>query len=511
MDNSSAIRGFVVIVSAIALALWLGVSIVTNQSETLLYSAGGGMLLICAFLGRKIWLLLVFFSALSFPLMRGFGTSEVGQALFIGFSLVMFLMRRLPMKIKFGELECWMLLIAACVLQIYLRNPVGLNIFSAGSVGARPYFIVTLAFVTGTVLGNIIVPPGEIKWAMRLSIIGTFLGMFLTTVRMRGGGGEIAMDRRSKLEDAGSSGRIGFLGSLSYSISRIIASYISPLKALLHPFWMPVILATVAAAAGSGYRNNVAAVGLIYLIAIAYRGGFAAVFLSCITGAMGIGLLALVNLAVPLPPNVQRALSPFPGTWEARYVEAAEGSTDWRIEMWKEALFTDYWIHNKIFGDGLGFTRQEYELMQSLEDGGRGLETSGSGMSAQQEAMMITGGYHSGPVQCVRIIGYAGLAVTLMAMIRFAVHAHRLILRCRGTEWYPLALYTGIPVISLPFMYTFVFGDFTRDVSAIFFAYGMLSLLRKNLPLPAYVKPRREPYILQRQKPTQARAHRIPG
>jgi hypothetical protein len=498
MNNISAnIRNAIIIGMAFILALWLGVSIVTAQTETALQFSGAALLLVCLFLGRRIWLLMILFSALSVPLIRGFNTTELGQALFIGFTLVIFLLRRQPLKVKFGELEFWMLLVAASVVQVYLRNPVGLNMFGAGAVGAKPYFMVAMAFTTGIILGCIVVPPAEIKWYLRLTIIGSFLGIGLTALRMRGGE-STGFVKGAKLDDARASGRIGSLGSIGLNLSRVLASYLSPLQALLHPGWGFLILLTVAAAAGSGFRNGVASVGMLYLVAIAYRSGLPGVLFSILIGSMGLGLLAIVNVAMPLPPNVQRALSPFPGTWEQRYIDAAESSTEWRVEMWKEALFTPYWIDNKILGDGLGFSRREMKILEAVEAGGAGTGSLGSGMSMQQESMMITAGYHSGPVQCIRITGYVGLLILLVTMIRVAVHAHRQILRCRGTEWLPVAMFTGLPAISLPFIYVFVFGDFGRDVSAVCFFYGMVRLLEKNLPLPAFVKRRYEPFILKR-------------
>lgn len=509
MDKSASIRGVFVIITALTLAIWLGVSIVTNQTETIVQIAVAAMILTCVFLGRKIWLLLIFFTALNVPLLRGFGTVELGQGLFVGFTTIIFLMRRQPLKLKFGEKEFWMLLLAACVVQVYLRNPVGLNIFGSGAVGARPYFTVTLAFVSAIILGSIVVTPTQIKWALRLSIIGSILGVALTTLRMRGVSAQTAYDPNAKLDDGQGSDRIGSLGQIGYNVARIIVSYLSPLKALLHPVWAVLILLTVAAAAGSGYRNSVAAVGLLYIVGIAYRGGFISVLFSLICGSLLLGILAIVNIASPLPPNIQRALSPFPGTWEKRHVQAADESTEWRVEMWKEALFTDYWIRNKLLGDGLGLTRKELEMMESMEAGGPGLSSMHSGMTQQQEAMMITGGYHSGPVQCIRIVGYVGLAVLILAMVRIAVHGHRQILRCRGTEWYPIALYIGIPTITLPIFFVFIFGDFGRDVSAVFLSYGMISLLEKNLPLPAYVKKKSIPYILSHHPALRERKERL--
>jgi hypothetical protein len=497
MLNTRSIQGIAALVIGTFIAIWLGMAIVTNQTETLLKFAGGGMLLVCIFLGRRIWLLLIFFMALNVPLIRGFGTVELGQALFLGFTFVIFLMRRQPLNIKFGELEVWILLLAACIVQVYLRNPVGLSLFGADNVGARPYFMAAMAFLTGAVLGNVVVRSNEIKWVMWLSMIGSFLGLGLTALRMRGVGlpGGIDVSANATLGDAQASGRISTLGSIGNTLARIVSSYVSPLRGLLHPLWAPLILISVAAAAGSGFRNNVAYVGLLYLIAIAYRGGFVSLVIATLSGAVGLAALALLNLASPLPPNVQRALSPFPGTWEERHVKAAQESTEWRVDMWKEALFTDYWIQNKILGDGLGFTARELQILLDMQEGGRGIDSMGSGMSQQQESMMLTGGYHSGPVQTIRTVGYVGLLVLLLAMIRMAVHAHRQILRCRGTDWYPHALFLGIPIIHLPIFFTLIVGDFGNGVAATFLSYGIIRLLEKNLPLPAYAPQRRMVHV----------------
>jgi hypothetical protein len=495
MDKSSSIRGLLIIALSIVLAIWLGVNIVTNQTETILQISAVSMLLLCIFLGRKIWLLLVFFTALNVPIIRGFSTAELGQALFIGFTTMILLMRRQPLKLRFGEMEIWMLLLVAVVVQTYLRNPVGLNIFGAGDVGARPYFLVALSFAASALLANIVVPPEQLRWALKLSILGSIAGVGLSALRLRGIDSRVAFEANARFDEGKEAGRIADLTSLGNCMARIVVSFRSPLKALLHPIWLPIILTTVAAATGSGYRNSVASVGLFFLVGIAYRGGIVSVLFSVISCTLGLVLLAVVNVASPLPPNVQRALSPFPGTWEKRHVQAAEASTEWRVDMWKEALTTDYWIHNKILGDGLGFTRKELEMIESTTTGGTGLTSMNSGMTQQQEAMMVTGGYHSGPVQCVRIVGYVGFVIVICGMIRIAVHGHQQIMRCRNTEWFPIALYTGIPAIVLPVFYVFVFGDFARDVSALFLFYGMISLLKKNLPLPEYKKTHRIPYV----------------
>lgn len=500
MNNSSAIRNSLVILFAFAIAIWLGVSIVTNQTETILKVGGVGLLLACVFLGRKIWLLLIFFVALDVPLIRGFGTTELGQFLFIGFTCAIILLKRQPFNFKLGEKEFWMLLLALVIAQAYFRNPVGLNLFGTSSVGARPYFRVALAFATAIFLANIVIPPLQIKWLLKLSVLGSFLGLGLSHFRMGAGVTQESIAVVDSAVTGSGAGRAGLLGSAGSALAKVVVSFISPLRGLFHPVWAPLILFSIAAAAMSGYRNSVAGVGLIYFVGTAYRGGFSSVVISTTAGAMLLALLAFVNLVNPLPPNVQRALSPFPGTWEERHVIAADASTEWRVEMWKEALFTPYWIQNKLLGDGLGMTTKEMELIQDINFGIRTKGISGGTLSSQQETMMITGGYHSGPVQTIRTVGYVGLLILVLAMIRIAVHAHRQIIRCRGTEWYPVSLYIGVPAIVLPIFFVLIFGDFGRDVSALFFFYSIVSLLEKNLPLPPYVRRADIPYILNSRR-----------
>lgn len=488
MLNARSIQGFFILAIGIFLAIWLGMALVTDQFETLLKIAGVAMLLTAAFLGRKIWLLFIFFTSMNVVLYRWIGTTEFGQVLFIGFSALLFLMRKLDYRVRFGELELWALLIIACIGQAYLRNPVGLNILGAGSVGGRPYVVIGLCVVSAAILSTLIVPPRELKWALKLSIIAAFLGIPLQMARF---GNLSSVSSEAGLELNGN--RIASFAAISNVMARWLSSRMSPLKACFHPLWALVLLATVALAAASGYRNAVANVGFIFLVAICYHGGAKSFIASLLMGAFGLGLLALVNLNFPLPGNLQRALSPLPGTWEEQYRRAGKNSTEWRTVMWKEALTTEKWIHNKILGDGISIKIEDLQRMGSLESGESSAATGQ--LSNQQEQMMILGAFHSGPLHSIRMTGYVGLLVLLLAMTRLAVHAHRQIMRCKGTEWSPIALFFGIPLIAQPFFFTFVFGEYHTGVAATMMGIAMVRLMERNIPLPAYVVNRHRMHV----------------
>lgn len=508
MTNSRSIIGIAVVAGVLIFSIWLGVSIVTNQIETLAQVVGVTILLACALLGRRIWMILPFMGAINLSLMiPGQPTTTLlAQALFVSFCSLLFLMRKLPFKPAFSEIGFWVLLLSLCVVQTYVRNPVGLNIFGGDSVGARPYVLFAVALVSSVLLGTFRVPSSELRWIVRLSIFGGVInfmmlavgyyipsvGVWYGAMSPEAGGspvqqhGEYGVDRAS---------RITFVRDIGRNLSLWISSFISPIRACFHPLWAPFILLSFAFAAFSGYRNEIGAVGLTYLVAIAYRGGAVSVLVASLALVMSITLLAMINLATPLPSNIQRSLSFLPGTWDQAHIQDSQDSTEWRVEMWKEALLTDIWIQNKVLGDGLGMSKREFDYILSFTGKQTGGAVGTGKLTRQQEFMMASGSYHSGPVSTIRAIGHIGLLVLILAQIRLAVHAHRQIQRAKNTEWFPLALLIGIPLIWSPVFFVFVFGDFGAAAASFLMGAAMIRLLENNLPLPVWQGCRRNPRL----------------
>lgn len=503
MNNSRSIVSFLIFPVILFLAIWLGVSIATEQTQTLAYIVGGTVLVSCILLGSRIWMIIPLAIALNITLrIPGQPTTLIlAELLFCGFCLLMFLIRKLPLKIKFTELDFWTLLLILCVCISYLRNPVGLNILGGSSVGGRPYALLALTLLTSLILRNLSIPVAGLKWLLRLSIIGGLanlavlsigyfiphLGVLIGSVKVRsleGGdlGGQYGGNRAT---------RIGFLGAFAEKLSVWIGAFKSPIKACFHPLWAPLVLLSFAFAAFSGFRNDIAAVGLAYLVAIAYRGGIRSILAATGTFLLVFAALAVINLTVPLPANVQRSLTFLPGTWDEDLKRDAAASTEWRVVMWEEALLTDFWIKNKIIGDGLGMTRSEFDYIQLLGI----FETSGiastGNLTVQQEFMMASNNYHSGPISTIRTVGYLGLFILLLAQIRLAVHAHRQIQRARNTEWFPLTLLIGIPIIYAPVFFVFIYGEFGTVISVFLLGVAFVRILQNNLPLPEYIHYRR--------------------
>jgi hypothetical protein len=506
--DSTKIKAIVVAILAIFGALYLGITAATAQFETIAWVIGGTTFAACLLLGRKIWLLIPFLVAIDLNLRIPGQPSTllIAQFLVLGFSMILLLMRRLPFRLRFTELEWWGVLLALFVVQVYVRNPVGLYIFGGETVGAKPYVLFVITLVTSGLLAGLRVPPSELKTALRLSIFGglinlgvSIIGRFVPVVGFWTGvnyyGGEKDYSDAGEMVDTGQATREYFLMILGKNLSLWISSFKSPLMACFHPVWGFLVLLSIAAATFSGFRNSVAIVGLTYFVGLCYRGGFISIVISTLMGILAVAVLAVVNATAPLPPNIQRALTFLPGTWEQRYVLDAESSTKWRVDIWKEVLLSDRWISHKFLGDGLGFTARELAYQGSVTDKRRtGIGITG--FDFQRESILASGDYHSGPVQTVRVIGYLGLIAMLLFQIRLAVHAHHQIIRCRGTEWFPLALFIGIPLIWNPVFFFLVFGDFKSQAATLLLGAAMIRMLQTNLPIPAWTRLSGAPFVL---------------
>lgn len=506
--NSATLKLIFFLILATFSALYLGIAAATAQQEAVSWIVGGSVLITCVLLGTRIWLLIPFLGSMQLTLMiPGKPTTMLlAQALVGGFTMLILFARRLNYKLKLRESEIWIILLTLCVVQVYGRNPIGINLFGGESVGGRPYIIYAASLFTALLFCGLKVPPSELRAAMRLSILGGLLNFVLGVIGLLfpnfgmwfGFASQTNANNAQMAEETTRATRIEGVRVISQTLALTVASRVNPVIACLLPKWAPLILLSLVFAALSGYRNVFAAIGLTYLVGLFYHGRLLSVIGAMLMGGLFLAILAFTNLVMPLPANIQRSLSFLPGTWQQEHKLDAASSTEWRMEIWKEALFTDRWIQNKILGDGLGFSANELAMQQSMAERKNTGRMGVSGFDAHRDAILANGDYHSGPVSAVRTIGYIGLFVMALAQFRLVVLAHRQVLRCRGTEWSPVAMFFCIPIIWSPVFFWLIYGGFGADGPAILMAAGMIRLLENNLPLPAYAPgtvSHRAPYI----------------
>jgi|GEM_PF-776068 len=496
MFSSKSIQGIIILILGLFLSIWLGLSITTNQSETIFQITAAATAIFCLYLGTRVWLLIPLMTALEITLrVPGNPTTQLlGQLLALTFSLLLFLMHKLRVRLTLTKLDIWIFVFALLILEVYIRNPVGLNVFGGASVGGRPYVLFLMCIITALLLSGLRITIKDLDSIVKWTILGglmnlavNFLGAFVPTIAFYTGGsyantGETNYENFGVAVDTEQANRITWLPAISRNIALWITTFISPVKALVKPYLMVLIIASFVCATFSGFRTAVMTITLTYIFGIAYRSGFTSLIISGFIGSAAIAFLALGNVVHPFPPNIQRALSFLPGTWNQRYIKDADGSTEWRVEIWKEALLTDRWISNKWLGDGLGYSARElaYQMNSTKR---KGPSIGMSGLDQHREAIMSNGDYHSTLVSGVRTAGYFGTFLLIISTFHLAFDAHRLIVRHRHTRHYPLCLMIGLPTVIAPIWLFIGSANFTQSLSALVLGIGMVRLLQNNLPI----------------------------
>lgn len=220
-----------------------------------------------------------------------------------------------------------------------------------------------------------------------------------------------------------------------------------------------------------------------------------------LAGFLFYAFLAVGNnslFTVPLP--AQRALSMLPGNWDRNAKGDAESSAEWRFEMWRQALGTERYIKNKLIGDGYSIPPDVFAYQQRLDQG--------AAMSPEevQEYYLLIGGYHSGPVETIRRIGYLGLLVFLFCQIVMFREAYRTISRLRGTEYFSISLFAGLPMVAGPFIFWLVVGGLHTELIPLCFSAAWLRMIQHSAKQHVPPSPVAAP-IEMPAKPARRRRH----
>lgn len=393
-------------------------------------------------------------------------------------------------KVPFDAIDIWVWVNIGYLITVFFRNPVGINVLGGDRVGGRPYVDVALGVFAYLILRRETISPKmagliPVVWlgGEVINGLGGLVGIYLPTL-----GSNIGMLYSGFLPEFGKEGmavevgetRLGTLQSFGSALILFIVCSVNPTH-LISPgniFKLGGYLLGIILIMLSGFRNALMNVFLMTAFASMLRDrfmGIVKVMTIVIVGAI-IGVL-LSYSSITLPWTFQRTLSFLPGNWDPTAVEAAKDSSEWRFEMWRIALSSDKYIHNKILGDGFGVSRPDYERMMDAMLGGAGF----IGESVTQERFMVCGEFHSGPVSSIRFVGCVGLILVIILLLLLAQAAYRMIEKSRGTPYNFLAMFVGIPVLIYPIFFLFVFGAYEQDIINILFYAGIIRLIQSSI------------------------------
>ncbi len=495
--TSRQVGFFVLIALGLLFAFWAG-NLVADENYLPLILTIGGLLAGWIYFGQgsSIYLLIPIcwnltgqIEALPLP----FNIRELVIMLASAVFIAEFIFKRNRIKARYEMIDLWIWINILYLITVFFRNPVGINALGGDRVGGKPYLDVALACAAYLMLSRFRITPRVSRklpfFILGIVFFGAFAGGVATYLPDLGDKlGRLYSDFNPALlgltpdsEVVAGETRLIFLQNLGTTLVLIIVSGINPFQ-LLSPSNFGFLLSYLSGyilILFSGFRNAIVGSLLYTVVSAGLRERGLGLLKMAILGVMGVVLVIGVSYSpLQIPLTFQRALSFLPGNWDSNAVADAKGSSEWRFEMWKIVLTSDRYIHNKLYGDGFGFLRSDFEIMQNLNAGiGQGF----GGDNAQQEAFMINGDFHSGPVSTIRFVGYVGLALFLPLLFMTAFYAYRIMRETYGGPFQFYAFFLGIPIVLLPLTYIFIFGDYRSDFSGILFNVGLLKMLSGSL------------------------------
>lgn len=449
-------------------------------------AAGVVYVVTCLTMRMQVWLLIPMFWSCagqlnSVPLHLPLRDLVVGGVLLYFLTLKAFKVAR--SKATYGWLDAVMFVNVIYIIFVYMRYPIGVNALGSDMVGGRAYAEVAFAFAGYWILNQVSMPAAMAKiFPLLLCAVGTFFAvvdtityLFPATVPILGKlySGIDAESFKRELSDQEadvSEGdlRTEFLANVGGTIINLMSSYFSPLT-FINPMYIWRFLGILIAlifCLKSGHRITVPAVVFTILMATYFRKGFAAVVIMVLIGIPPLLLIiAGQGRLYNLPESAQRTLCFLPGEWDPGVKLNAQGSTEWRLQMWDIMLHDDKYIQDKVFGDGFGFSREDM-IRVALDD--------------SQDNFMAANMPHSGPVSTIRVAGFAGLGLFLILLFACSVRSWRLIRATKGGPFYPVSLFVGIQTIYSSFGFVVIFGDFKNDLPNMILNVGILNLLQKS-------------------------------
>ena len=447
-------------------------------------------------LGKNAWMLMLFclpltgkISVLPLP----FSVHDLGIFAAFAAFLASMIFKRKQNKPLVEKIDILLWINVAWLGFAFLRNPVGVAALGSDLVGGLPYQNVVLAICAFFVLRQVVVSPkmapkvpffmfgGELIVSF-LGVLTTYIPSLVPFIAPFYSGISVNTYLQKEVQGTEADTTLGETRLTPlYGVASTLATYSvtrwkpSTLFSIMHPGRFLLYAMSILAIFYSGFRSGLFQLLALFAISSFMQEKFPQFVRNVLVVVLGLVLLICASFAgIPLPKTFQRALSFLPGDWDREAVAGANDSSEWRFTMWKLALTTDKYIHNKVLGDGFGFPASELKVMQSAAWGGIGY----LGEDRAMEAYMIQGTFHSGPVTTIRVVGYVGLALFLPLLVALATYAWNLANMTRGSPFQFPALFMAVGAVLSPFYFVFIFGNYGDSLPGAFIGLGSMKMIK---------------------------------
>jgi hypothetical protein len=495
MNNAPAIlKSLVIYAVCVPLAVIVGYTL-TDPMDYSTFAYAGVLVLILIFplLLRWHYPLLLFSLNASVYMFFIKGRPEmwiVMVALSLGISLLERAMNSQMQFIRVPQMN-WPLvcMLAVVVFTAKLTGGFGMRSFGSDVGGGQKYIWLTVGILSYFALTARRIPPERAGWYLGLFLLGGITRAI----------GELYPITPSFLHfifwlfppgafDPTQSFELGVtrLGEVSLAASAFVfwlaARYGLRGIFLSGKLWRPVIfiVASMMIFLG-GFRLTLLSylftMGLMFYLEGLHRTRAMMVFVM-----MGmLGIVIIIPLASHLPFTFQRSLAFLPLNISLEARQAAEGSSEWRIEMWKALL--PQVPHYLLLGKGYAISAEDFQNM--------GRDVAFHSVDPSQQGLALAGDYHNGPLSVVIPFGIWGVIVFLWFMIACS-RAMYCNFRYGDESLRTINTYLWASFLFLSFRFLFLYGTMTGDGRVFAMTAGFSIALNGGVcrPVPQPVQAR---------------------
>lgn len=372
------------------------------------------------YLGKNCWILVFIvppvLSTIDLSILRGFPVAFMVCGVVLVYMLLLSMMGYLKLKWNYVPIIDYLTLVL-CIyfLSTWVRHPVEVNAFVSitdfgedSIVGGKEYIWCIGAIVCYVALSLVPIQLSTLlkimKWTFWLSFI---TACFMCSKGLITGNVNIG-------EEAANTRFGAFIGVGRYIVEFIFAKY-SFIGVILSPWKLGLVLLGLFGIALSGFRIYILYEFQFLILCTWVNRQLTILLVGCfaVWGTLVYLSYEREEIFEDIPHGVKRVISAVPGVdfTNDKAEKDAEGSWEWRYEMWQWALdpskgyITDY-----VWGDGFGFSLKE-ESLRSVSIG-LGLRNFGDNKNYAER-----GDWHNGAISIIQSTGYVGLSVVIIWMI----------------------------------------------------------------------------------------------
>jgi hypothetical protein len=493
-DASSVVRALLIYGLCLPLAIFLGylLALPLDNSSRVIFGVLFGVLTFPILLRwHHVWLIASWNTTMLLFFMPGKPTFTL---LMIAVSLTISILHHIlnkRFKFLYVPSVAWPMFFMAAVI-IYtakLRGGIGMQITGAEAYGGKRYFLILAAVLGYFALTARRIPLPKVKLYVGLYYLGAVTSAIANLAGVLGPGLYFLFlifpvdpnELSGPVETVSGPEQISRLAGMALA-ALAIASFVLAvygIKGILQKNWrILLLLVCFGAMLFGGFRSNLILFALTFGI-LFYLEGMTTSHLMPALVLVGVLFAAFfVGFSDRLPLSVQRTVSFLPYLKLDPIVAAdVKGSTDWRVEMWKEVIpdIPKY----LILGKGYTFDPAEMEMI-------------GAGMTLGENSAAgsaLAGDYHSGPLSVIIPLGIFGV----IAFFWFLGAGTKLLLRnyrYGDPALMQINRYLLAQFIAKTIFFFAVFGSLYSDLITFTGLLGLSvcvngGMARKSAPAPA--------------------------